>query len=83
MTAHRDWPEVPNPWGVTAAEAACLDAFAEQGAHKLVARELGLSVKTVETYCMRAYSRLGCSGLKAIVRWDRHRRPAAAQGDLA
>lgn len=64
-----------NPWGITNGEARALDAVIATGSHKLAARELGLSFRTIETLAQCARNRMGKVPLiQACIQWDRWNR---------
>ena len=65
----------PNPWGLTPHQAAAMDAVCEHGCHKLAARALGVSVKTIEAHVQKASVRM-CTRttLSKYLAWDRWRR---------
>lgn len=68
---------VENPWGVTPAEAAAMDAVIRHGGNREAAAAIGLSVKTVE--CQRsggAQKIPGGTPLTKILRWYELRRVA-------
>lgn len=68
---------VENPWGVTPAEAAAMDAVIRHGGNNGAATELGVSVRTVE--CQRsdgAKKIPGGTPLAQILRWYEFRRVA-------
>ncbi|MEY8688374.1 MAG: hypothetical protein AB9M53_00660 [Leptothrix sp. (in: b-proteobacteria)] len=66
-----------NPWGVTDGEARALDAVIEHGCQKAAARELHLSLRTIEAHLSRARNRMGLDGrIKPLIEWDRFRRAA-------
>lgn len=73
-----------NPWGLTPREVQVLSALRRLCSQKAVARELGLSVKTVEAHCYNARFRMGNSyeGTFAYVlafdRWVQAGKPAHA-----
>ena len=41
---------ITNPWRLTQAQERVIDAMTRHGCHKLVARELNVSVKTIEAH---------------------------------
>ncbi len=43
-------PEAGNPWGMTAAQMGALQSMVRLGCYKLVARELGVSTRTVQEH---------------------------------
>lgn len=78
-----------NPWNLTASQGAALSAMAEHGCTKLVARELGIEIGTVESRVYEAKRAMGIGArLRAVVVWDRYcrsleqTRPRALLGEL-
>lgn len=74
-------PRLPhdNPWGLTPRQAETMDALCRTGCHKLVARELGIGLKTVETNMWRVHEKIpGANRVQRILAWDRWRRGGAA-----
>lgn len=64
-----------NPWGLTRMEARVMDAICEHGCHKLAARALHRSVKTVELHAWHAGQKMGQkTGLAKYLAWDRWSR---------
>ncbi len=74
-----------NPWGLTAREAQVMDALVVVGSQKAAARELHLSLKTVESHCARVSERMGLkfagSSARKLVLWDRWRRDGRTDDD--
>lgn len=66
-----------NPWNITPRQAEILQALAEHGERKLIARELGISPMTVKVHVAEAISRMGVgTTVQAAVKWDRWKRSA-------
>jgi DNA-binding NarL/FixJ family response regulator len=64
-----------NPWGITPREQEVLDRLADLGCNKTVAKEMNLSIRTVEAHMGSALSRMGLRHrLQAVVWWDRWKR---------
>lgn len=63
-------------WGLTQRETEVMDAVVETGGvHKLVARRLGISARTIQAHINNIYDKAGCRvGLLVAIAWDRHRR---------
>jgi DNA-binding NarL/FixJ family response regulator len=68
-----------NPWNLTAREAEVMARMvACGGVQKIVASDLGLSVKTVDTYVGRATEKIGSrTRTAALLEWDRKTRPSS------
>ena len=66
----------PNPFGITACEAAALDAIIATRSFKGAARQLHLSERTVEAHSQTARKKLTMHGRTQmyLVEWDRWRR---------
>lgn len=66
----------PNPWGITKAEAAALDAIIATGSAKGAAQQLHRSVKTICTHRDNARSKMhgNVRQLACLIQWDRWRR---------
>lgn len=67
-----------NPWGLTDREAQVMDGILQHGCQKLVAREMGIAVATVQTYAERIRQKMGVGGhrLWHILRWYDFRKAA-------
>lgn len=64
-----------SPWNLTPHQAQALDAIVETGCHKLAARKLFLSEKTIEIHSARARKLIGAPNrVLALLAWDRWRR---------
>lgn len=64
-----------NEWKLSPREIQCIERKAEVGFGKVVASELGLSLKTVEQHCHSALKKAGARSLMpVVVAWDRYRR---------
>lgn len=64
-----------NPWGISAAEAAALDALIEHGSQKGAAYALGLSDKTINAHMGSVRLKMNVrTRVHYIVKWDRWRR---------
>jgi DNA-binding NarL/FixJ family response regulator len=64
-----------NPWNLTPRQTEILDALVEVGCNKLVARQLGVNVRTLETHMARAFARMQIKNrMVAVIAWDRYRR---------
>ncbi len=60
---------------VTPFEAKLLDALCELGQTDLIARQTGLSIRTVGTYMTRLFTKLGYPNrITLALAWDRQRR---------
>jgi DNA-binding NarL/FixJ family response regulator len=60
---------------VTPSEARLLDALCELGQTDLIARQTGLSMRTVETYITRLLNKLGYPNrITLALAWDRQTR---------
>ena len=60
---------------VSPSEAKLLDALCELGQTDLIARQTGLSMRTVETYMTRLLSKLGYPNrITLALAWDRQTR---------
>lgn len=60
---------------VTPVEARVLDSLCELGQTDLVARQTGLSMRTVEVYVTRLLKKLGYPNrLTLVLAWDRQQR---------
>lgn len=70
-----------NPWNLTAREADVMARMvACGGLQKIVAWDLGLSVRTVEGYFNRAKKRIGArTRTAALLEWDRATRGPAVR----
>lgn len=67
-----------NPWGLTDAQAATLDALIEAGSPKKAARLRGCAVSLIESHIRRAMAQIKASTrIKLVIQWDRCRRDAA------
>lgn len=74
----------PNPWGITFAEAAALDAVCITGCNKLAAAMLSVSLKTIEQNVRSARDRMGeRQRIIALLKWDRFRRAQGARVEAA
>lgn len=66
-----------NPWGLTAAEENVLRTLCEHGCHKLAARALNRSQKTIEAHLSNAAKKMPhrspLARFIAFDRWDRER----------
>ncbi len=67
-----------NPWGLTEREAEVMDALVLVGNHKMAARMLGISDRTIEYHSAQVGLRMGLNlngtiGRKLVL-WDRWRR---------
>lgn len=68
-----------NPWGLTAAQAAAVQATVDHGCNKAVARSLGLSIKTVEAHMTKARHKMGKTHrVQMAVTWDRWARSSSS-----
>jgi DNA-binding NarL/FixJ family response regulator len=68
----------PNPWNLTPRESEVLSALAERGSSKVVAKQIGVSYRTVEKQVRDAKLRMGLEHrTQAIVAWDRWSRDQA------
>jgi DNA-binding CsgD family transcriptional regulator len=68
-----------NPWGLTEKQARILEALAEHGADKLVARILDMNTKAIEHQTQQARKRMGgVDRLCAVVMYDRWKRAQLA-----
>lgn len=70
----------PNPWNITKAEGAALDAIIATGSAKGAAQQLGRSLRTICTQRDKARERMG-DGVRQLVcllQWDRWRRGGAS-----
>jgi DNA-binding NarL/FixJ family response regulator len=65
-----------NPWGLTTAQLKAMRAVCTHGCHKLAARELCLSVKTIENHALAAAKKMGIQGtcLSKYLAFDRWMR---------
>lgn len=67
-----------NPWGLTAAQAAVVQATVDQGCNKAAARSLGLSIKTVEAHLTSARNKMReRNRIRMVILWDRWAREEA------
>lgn len=66
----------PNPWGISRAEGAALDAIIATGSAKGAAKQLDRSVKTISTQREKALAKMGdrVRQLAGLILWDRWRR---------
>ena len=65
-----------NPWGLSPREAAMMRALCRTGSSKGAARELGVTVKTIESSFSRAKAKIGIyQRLLCLLAWDRFERP--------
>jgi FixJ family two-component response regulator len=65
----------PNPWGLTYAQMAAMDAVIEHGNHKLAASALNVAQKTIEVHCQDAGRRMKTrTMLQKYIVYDRWRR---------
>jgi DNA-binding CsgD family transcriptional regulator len=70
---------LPNPWNLSYAQGRVMVLLVQGLSGKAIASEMGVSVKTVETYLARIREKMGVENtLKAALMWDRHFREAAA-----
>ena len=68
---------VENPWGVTPAEAAALDAVVKHGGNREAAAALGVTIRTIEGQrCNGSQSIPGATPLLRMLRWYEFRREA-------
>lgn len=71
----RKFDQVPNPWGLSGAEVACLRALASGLSQAEAAKDLIMSHKTVQTHVHRAKEKVGASTtVQAVVFFDRWMR---------
>ena len=64
-----------NPWNLTPPQILVIEALTQFGATKLIAKNLGLSVKAVENYRANIRRRMRVTNMTlAAVMWDRHVR---------
>lgn len=66
-----------NPWGLPPRQVECMKLLVGlgKGCNKLIARELGIDHRTVETHVYRALRRMGVENrVQAAVMWDRWER---------
>jgi hypothetical protein len=73
---------VSDPWGLTSAQVRVMNSICDHGCHKLAARALGLSVKTVELHAWQVGLLMKSGrGLAKYLAWDRFRsgRATSAQ----
>jgi len=70
---------VNNPWNLPERQAEILTRLTQgAGTAKQVARELGISFKTVEVHVLKAKKAMGAPTLlQAVLMWDRAQRPEA------
>lgn len=74
MALNQKKPE-PNPWGLTHAQMATMDAVIEHGCHKLAASALNRAMPTVEAHCREAGKRMKSrTWLEKYLTYDRWRR---------
>jgi hypothetical protein len=75
----RRWPDVKNPWGLTGAEWASVNAMvASDGLHADVAQLLCVSPKTLSTHLMRARQKMHATSLlRMYLMFDRTIRKVA------
>ncbi len=67
-----------NPWNLSDREAEVLAALVKHGSSKVVAKEFGLSHRTIEHHVSAAKFRMGVEHrTQAIIAWDRYKRGAA------
>lgn len=70
-----------NPWKLTARQVDCMTCLVgiSGGCNKLVARNLGIDVRTVDTHMARAFKRMGVkTRIQAAIQWDRWARQQEA-----
>ncbi len=66
---------VRNPWGLTPAQAAAMDALCLHGRNDATARALGISARTLEMHLLHAREAMGePERLLAAIKWDRWRQ---------
>lgn len=66
-----------DPWNLGEREAQILSLVRDGGSNKEAARSLGLSIRTIETYLLRAYSKMKVANrVQAAVAYDRWSRKA-------
>ena len=70
-------PKPPaNPWGLSAAQCAVIAQVTETGCDKLAARNLNLTIRTIECHMNSIKKKAGAKNrVQAVVKWDRHFRP--------
>jgi DNA-binding CsgD family transcriptional regulator len=72
-------PAPDNPWGLTAAEFRVVTLTVEHGHHKLVARELNRSIKTVEAHWQAIRRKIGGRNMvRCVLMFDRWQRGVPA-----
>jgi FixJ family two-component response regulator len=67
-----------NPWGLTPRESEVMSLLVTTGMEKIVAADLGISVKTVAELMRRAKGKMKAkTRLLAVLEWDRWQRKVA------
>lgn len=56
------------PWGLTPAEVRAMDATCVYERHKVTARRLGITVRTIEAHMRSAYKKMGVAQLDGSTR---------------
>lgn len=62
----------PNPWGLTTSQLKVMEVLSKLGCDKLVANELGVSIKTIESHMGECKRRMGARNrVLAVVKYVR------------
>lgn len=73
----RKFDSIPNPWGLTGAECACLLAVTEGHPQTQAAKGLFMSHKTLATHLMRAREKMSAPNtMQTVLLFDRWNRAA-------
>ncbi len=73
----RAYPELPNPWGVSARSAYLLDLYLLRGDSRAVAAELGMSHRSIEGARCEAWKRIpGPHHIAKLLVWYEFRKEA-------